>query len=206
MPKFKYYLLCLLALCLWTSHSTLWGLILSSVKWGWYYCQSQGLIREGNGKPLQHSCLENTVGRGALWAAIHGVTQSQTWLKWLNSSSSKGWYSTDTYLCTICENTEMLSHWLEFAVASSTWRPPFLPIVSLQLCSSQPFCQGLCVSLGSARILPQHYAQHLSPQDMMLHLLNVFNITFFIELLWVLSELMYADIFRIIPGTHYLYH
>ena len=32
---------------------------------------------EGNGNPLQHSCLENTMGRGALWATVHGVTKSQ---------------------------------------------------------------------------------------------------------------------------------
>ena len=32
----------------------------------------------GNGKPLQYSCLENSMGRGALWATIYGVTVSQT--------------------------------------------------------------------------------------------------------------------------------
>ena len=36
---------------------------------------------EGNGNPLQYSCLENPVDRGAWWAAVHGVTQSQTRLK-----------------------------------------------------------------------------------------------------------------------------
>ena len=44
---------------------------------------------EGNGNPLQCSCLENPRDRGACWAAIYGVTQSPTWLKWLSSSSSK---------------------------------------------------------------------------------------------------------------------
>ena len=34
---------------------------------------------EGNGNPLQYSCLENSVDRGAWWAAVHGVTQSWTW-------------------------------------------------------------------------------------------------------------------------------
>ena len=43
---------------------------------------------EGNGNPLQYSCLENPSNRGAWWAAIHGVTQSPTWLKQLSSSSS----------------------------------------------------------------------------------------------------------------------
>ena len=36
---------------------------------------------EGNGNPLKYSCLENPVDRGAWWAAVHGVTQSQTRLK-----------------------------------------------------------------------------------------------------------------------------
>ena len=42
---------------------------------------------EGNGNPLQYSCLENPMGRGAWWAAVHGVSKSRTWLKWLSSSS-----------------------------------------------------------------------------------------------------------------------
>ena len=33
---------------------------------------------EGNGKPLQHSCLENSIDRGAWWATAHGVAKSQT--------------------------------------------------------------------------------------------------------------------------------
>ena len=33
---------------------------------------------EGNGNPLQYSCLENSMDRGAWWATAHGVTKSQT--------------------------------------------------------------------------------------------------------------------------------
>ena len=36
------------------------------------------LFREGNGTPLQYSCLENPMDQGAWWAAVHGVTQSWT--------------------------------------------------------------------------------------------------------------------------------
>ena len=46
-------------------------------------------LGEGNGTPLQYSCLENPVDRGAWWAAVHGVAQSWTRLKLLSSSSSK---------------------------------------------------------------------------------------------------------------------
>ena len=42
---------------------------------------------EGNGNPLQYSCLENPVDIGAWWAAVQRVAQSQTWLKRLSSSS-----------------------------------------------------------------------------------------------------------------------
>ena len=33
---------------------------------------------EGNGNPLQNSCLENSMNRRAWWAPVHGVTKSQT--------------------------------------------------------------------------------------------------------------------------------
>ena len=42
---------------------------------------------EGNGNPLQCSCLENPRDRGAWWAAVYGVAQSWTRLKRLSSSS-----------------------------------------------------------------------------------------------------------------------
>ena len=45
------------------------------------------LLGEGNGTPLQYSCLENTMDGGAWWAAVHGVAQSRTRLKRLSSSS-----------------------------------------------------------------------------------------------------------------------
>ena len=45
-------------------------------------------IGEGNGNPLQCSCLENPRDGGAWWAAIYGVTQGRTQLKRLSSSSS----------------------------------------------------------------------------------------------------------------------
>jgi len=48
----------------------------------WY----RKLFREGNGNPLQCSCLENPRDCGAWWAAVYGVAQSQTQLKRLSSS------------------------------------------------------------------------------------------------------------------------
>ena len=46
------------------------------------------VIGEGNGTPLQCSCLENPGDGGARWAAVYGVAQSRTRLKQLSSSSS----------------------------------------------------------------------------------------------------------------------
>ena len=37
-------------------------------------------VREGNGTPLQYSCLENPMDGGAWWATVHGVSKSRTWL------------------------------------------------------------------------------------------------------------------------------
>ena len=48
---------------------------------------SLACVGEGNGNPLQCSCLENPRDRGAWWAAIYGVSQSRTRLKQLSSSS-----------------------------------------------------------------------------------------------------------------------
>ena len=42
----------------------------------------------GHGNPLRYSCLENSLDRGAWPATVHRVRQSQTWLKWISSSST----------------------------------------------------------------------------------------------------------------------
>ena len=44
---------------------------------------------EGNGNPLQYSCLENPMDRGAWWAMVHGVAESQTRLRWLSTHAHK---------------------------------------------------------------------------------------------------------------------
>ena len=52
---------------------------------GTYFCtknykEIKYLIGEGNGDPLQYSCLENPMAGGAWWAAVHGVARSQAQL------------------------------------------------------------------------------------------------------------------------------
>ena len=42
--------------------------------------QNHAISGEGNGNPLQYSCLGNPMDRGAWWAIAHGIAKSQTWL------------------------------------------------------------------------------------------------------------------------------
>ena len=55
-------------------------------------------LGEGNGNPLQYSCLENPRDEGAWWAAVCGVAQSRTRLKQLSSSSIKATVGEILYL------------------------------------------------------------------------------------------------------------
>ena len=65
-----------------------WGLEESDTTERLHFHFSLSCTGEGNGNPLQCSCLENPRDRGAWWAAVYGVAQSRTRLKRLSSSSS----------------------------------------------------------------------------------------------------------------------
>ena len=71
---------------------------------------SLSCIGEGNGNPLQCSCLENPMDGGAWWAAVYGVAQSRTRLKRLSSSSSSGNISG-------CQNGQAKYYWLQWKEA-----------------------------------------------------------------------------------------
>ena len=66
-----------------------WGHLESNTTEWLHFHFSFSCTGKGNGNPLQCSCLENPKDGGAWWAAIYGVAQSQTRLKWLSSSSSR---------------------------------------------------------------------------------------------------------------------
>ena len=72
---------------------------------------------EWNGSPLQYSCLENPMDRGAWWAMIHGVTENRTWLsgfhtqalhkalesqKWIVKVFRSNLSSMKTDICNVC--------------------------------------------------------------------------------------------------------
>ena len=65
-----------------------WGCWGSDMTERLHFHFSLSCIGEGNGNPLQCSCLENARDGGAWWAAVYGVAQSRTWLRWLSSSSA----------------------------------------------------------------------------------------------------------------------
>ena len=65
---------------------TPWGCKESDTTERLHFHFSLSCIGEGNGNPLQCSCLENPRVGGAWWAAVYGVAQSRTRLKWLSGS------------------------------------------------------------------------------------------------------------------------
>ena len=95
---------------------TLWGRWGSDMTERLHFHFSLSCIGEGNGNPLQCSCLENLRDGGACWAAVYGVAQSRIWLKQLSSSSSSNkqkprtwWFQREFYQTF----TEELIHMLQ---------------------------------------------------------------------------------------------
>ena len=62
---------------------------MGSLRVGHDWATSCSRIGEGNGNPLQYSCLENPRDGEAWWAAVNGVAESRTRLKRLSSSSNR---------------------------------------------------------------------------------------------------------------------
>ena len=88
---------------------------------------SLSCIGEGNGNPLQCSCLENPREGRVWWAAVYGVAQSRTRLKWLSSSSSSMWFahslflvSSQFYLCVDLNKMSLVSSLCSWACCTVT--------------------------------------------------------------------------------------
>ena len=98
---------------------------------------------EGNGTPLQYSCLENPMGGGAWKAAVHGVTEGRTQLSdFTFTLLSPIWlcvtpWTASTFPCPsisswVCSNSCPLIQWCQPTISSSTpTPPPFLPALNL---------------------------------------------------------------------------
>ena len=56
----------------------------------WFNPWVRKIPGKGNGNPLQYSCLENPMGRGAWWAIVHGVAKESDMTWQLNNNKSQG--------------------------------------------------------------------------------------------------------------------
>ena len=62
----------------------------------------------GRGNPLQYSCLENPMDRGAWWATVHGVTKTWTQLKWHSTHACTIGNSRQSFFLFLGENFQLL--------------------------------------------------------------------------------------------------
>ena len=79
---------------------------------------------EGNDNPLQYSCLENRMDRGAWWAAVHGVGKSRPWLSTMHACSWEPWLPLLWWaqvlrvacLKTSLFSSHLLDHWGDYKI------------------------------------------------------------------------------------------
>ena len=88
----------------------LWGCTESDTTERLHFHFSLSYLGEGNGNPLQCSCLENPRDRGACWAAVYGVAQSRTWLKWL-SKACLAWGGISSLDSSMCQSDKLRANW-----------------------------------------------------------------------------------------------
>ena len=102
---------------------------------------------EGNGNPLQCSCLENPRDGGAWWAAIYGVAKSRTRLKRLSSSSSASSRSApfSSFACISIE-TLLHMHRLVFHLLQENLSSNRAETLSLDDCDSPRICNTACLT------------------------------------------------------------
>ena len=113
---------------------------------GWWGCQesdtterlpfhfSLSCIGEGNGSPLWCSCLENPRDGGAWWAAVYGVAQSRTRLKWLRSSSR--WWRKRSVIMVVAQSCPTLCDPMDSSLHQA---PPSMGFSRQEYWSGLPF-------------------------------------------------------------------
>ena len=116
-----------------------WGLEESDMTERLHFHFSLLCIGEGNGNPLQCSCLENPRDRGAWWAAVYRVAPSQTQLKRLSSSSSTAsfWIQQMGLL------DHMVTLFFVFWGTSRMFSIVVAPLIFPSECRKVPFCHTL---------------------------------------------------------------
>ena len=111
---------------------------------------------EGNGNPLQCSCLENPRDGGASWAAVHGIAQSWTRLKPLSSSSSHLLGMTQQYLLAF------MATQLSSSGISHHNLLPHTPLICLSAVNSSPR-PGIAPQSLNSSFQPLHLPGDLHP-------------------------------------------
>ena len=102
----------------------------------------------GNGSPLQYSCLENPVKRGAWWASVHGVAQNRTRLRQLSTHACVGEGNGNPLQCSCLENPRDGGAWWA-AVYGVVWSRTRLELLSssssmyIYMCVCVLFLYGL---------------------------------------------------------------
>ena len=129
-----------------------WGREESDMTERLHFHFSPSCIEEGNGNPLQCSCLENPRDGGAWWVAVFGVAQRRTRLKRHSSSSSSQKYKTrvDPLLPRVIKSGPSVckSLWIsQPSVYSWLWRPFAWPFTCS--CSSSSLMFFSPLFLGS---------------------------------------------------------
>ena len=108
---------------------------------------SLSCIGEGNGNPLQYSCLENPRDGGAWWAAVYGVTQSGTRLKQLSSCSSS---SIEKETSRLFNKRNLHANLTE----EELWKIPKYSVSKENLLKNGPVVETLCFHYRGCRFNP----------------------------------------------------
>ena len=107
---------------------------------------------EGNGNPLQYSCLENPMKGGAWQATVHGVQKSWTWLSdFIFTFSDKTWVSHSKSL--IPKSWLISLHWAK--TGQATWHPSWFICLSFEMASLVHAVPSLCLANYNMSFKPQ---------------------------------------------------
>ena len=136
------------------------------VRHDWVTSLSLSCIGEGNGNPLQCSCLENPRNGRAWWAAVYGVAQSRTRVKWLNSI-----FKMNNQQCPTVEHRELCSVSYGSLDGRGVWRrmKTYICITESLHCSPETFTTLLANQLWTQSCPTLYDTQDCGPPASSVH-------------------------------------
>ena len=114
---------------------------------------------EGNGTPLQYSCLENPMGRVAWWAAVHGVSKRQDMTEWLQfhcSLSCIGEGNGSPLQCSCLENPRDRGAWWAESMGLQRVGPNWRDLAAAAVPIPFSFKEGLWLASRTAGYISQN--------------------------------------------------